>query len=95
MFHLVAQAVAQAASNPTPFEWASNHLHLIGWPTLIVIAWKVSKYFERGVIQITKTVGQIDQMATNHFPHMEESLKAQDGFLANMDRNLQRMADKL
>jgi hypothetical protein len=91
MFHLL-QAVA---SNPTPFEYASNHLHLIGWPALLAIAWKVSKYFERGVTQITKTVSQIDHMATNHFPHMELSLSKQDGLLENMDRNLQRMADKL
>lgn len=91
MFHLI-QAVA---SNPTPFEWASQHLHLIGWPTLIFFAWKVGKYFERGVTQITKTVTQIDQMATNHFPHMETSLLKQDGLLESMDRNIQRMADKL
>ena len=90
MIHLWAQAVTQ-----TPFEFASNHLHLIGWPALIAIAWKASKYFERGVTQITKTVSQIDQMATNHFPHMEMSLTKQDGLLENMDRNLQRMADKL
>jgi hypothetical protein len=91
MIHLVAAQVL----NSGPWEWASEHLHLIGWPTLCYFGWKVSTFFSAAKTQVTKTVTQIDQLATNHFPHMEQSLAKQDIYLGNMDKNLQRMADKL
>lgn len=92
MWHILAQAVT--ALSPTPWTWAFDHLHLIGWPTLCILAWRISKAFTQASSQFTKTVGQIDTMATNHFPHMQSSLERQDIFLANIDRNIGRLADK-
>jgi hypothetical protein len=88
MLHLIQAAV----SNPSPFEWVSQHLQLIGWPTLVYLAWKVSKYFDRASHQIVKTITQIDTMATNHFPHMEESLSKQDTLMESMDKSLKTIA---
>lgn len=90
MFELLAQAVAS-----TPFEWASSHLHLVGWPAVTLVAWQVGRFFSKLTTQVTKTVTQIDQMATNHFPHMEASLGRQDLYLESIDKNIGRMADKL
>lgn len=90
MFHLLAQVVSQ-----TPWDWASNHIHLIGWPTLCVIAWKVRGYINNASNQFTKAVGQIDTMATNHFPHMQESLAKQDNYLESIDKNISRLADRM
>jgi hypothetical protein len=90
MIHLAAVVLS-----PSPWEWASEHLHLLGWPTLCYFAWKVSSFFTVAKTQVTKTVTQIDLMTTNHFPHMETSLAKQDLLLESMDRNLQRMADKM
>lgn len=78
----------------SPLEWALANLHILGWPTLVLIAWRVSKAVERFSNQASKTVGQIDLMATNHFPHMELSLAKQDALLENIDRNIGRLADK-
>lgn len=91
MLHLL---LAQATNLP-PFEWAYQHMMLIGWPALVLFAWKASKWFEKLSEQVTKTVGQINSMATNHFPHMEESLIKQDGLLTSIDKNIERMANKL
>ncbi len=30
----------------SPFEWIVQHLQLVGWPTLVVIAWKLRGVFE-------------------------------------------------
>lgn len=79
----------------TPFEWASNHLHLIGWPVVVYVAWQAGNLFRDMKAKVTKTVGQIDEMATNHFPHMEASLAKQDMYLESIDKNIGRMADKL
>lgn len=92
MIHLLLQA---AANNPGPFEWAYQHMMLVGWPAIVLIAWKASKWLEHFTTQIKQTVGQIDNMATNHFPHMEASLAKQDTLLASIDVNIGRMADKL
>jgi len=89
MLHLFAQAVSQA-----PWDWAASHIHLIGWPTLCVIAWRVGKAFTDVQNSFTKAVGQIDTMATNHFPHMEASLARQDTYLENIDKNIDRLANK-
>lgn len=89
MFHLLLQT-----PNSLPvYEWVFQHLQLIGWPTLCLFAWKASKYFERLTTQATKTVSQIDSMATNHFPHMEASLATQDRLMESMNDNLKIIAD--
>lgn len=93
MFHVV-HLLAQLATQ-TPWDWASSHIHLIGWPTLCVIAWRVGKAFNDVSTHFTKAVGQIDTMATNHFPHMEASLAKQDVYLESIDKNIGRLADRL
>jgi hypothetical protein len=89
MLHLPLAALIQVvASNPTPFEWASQHIHLIAWPTIVFFvakaAWYAAKFFTETKQQVDKTIGQINTMATNHFPHMEKSL-------INMDKNVTRL----
>lgn len=89
MFHLEAALIQAVASNPTPFEWASQHLHLIAWPTIVFLigktAWVTAKFFTETKAKVDTTIGQINTMATNHFPHMEKAL-------LNMDKNIRRMA---
>jgi len=38
----------------SPFEYASQHVHLITWPVLIGFAWKISRFFTRQEIQVTE-----------------------------------------
>lgn len=90
MLHLLALLAAEA-----PLDWAAAHIHLITWPILVGLAWKVSSAFTKLSTRATKTVNQIDQMATNHFPHMEASLANQDVLLQNIDKNIGRLADKV
>jgi hypothetical protein len=87
MLHLLAEV--------TPFEWASTHLQILGWPAIVFFAWQVGKHFQNLTFTAAKTVAQIDLMATNHFPHMEISLAKQDIHLENIDRNIERMANRL
>jgi hypothetical protein len=54
----------------------------------------VSKYFERTTAQASKTITQIDSMATNHFPHMEASLRNQDGLMHSMDASLKTLVER-
>ncbi len=89
MIHLLAQI----ANNPSPFEWAFQHLALVGWPAICYAAWKISKYVERLTRQASLTVGQIDKMATNCFPTMQESLQKQDALLHSVDASLKTIAD--
>jgi len=78
----------------SPFEWVSQHLQLIGWPLLVIAAWKVSAVFERLSIQAVKTVSQIDTMATNCFPTMQRSLQNQDTLLHNIDGSLKTLVER-
>lgn len=85
----------QAVSNPSPIEWLSTHVQLVGWPVLCLFAWKASALVTEIKHTITKTFGQIDTMATNHFPHMEASLTRQDTILANQTTVLKSMDDSM
>jgi hypothetical protein len=87
--------LAQVAQTQSPFEWASQHIHVIGWGTVVMAAWKISTFFSAAKAQVTKTVGQIDVLSTNHMPHMGASLARQDLLLTNIDKNIERLADKI
>jgi hypothetical protein len=76
------------------FEWFYAHAGLIGWPTLAVFVWKASKWITEVTQVATKTVAQIDKMATNCFPTMQESLKTQDGLMHSMDQSLKTLVDR-
>jgi hypothetical protein len=75
-----------------PLQWALEHVSAIGWPVIVYCAWKVAGYFKSTAIQAEKTIGQIDTMATNHFPHMQASLERQDNLLHSMDQSLKSIA---
>lgn len=79
-------------SNLPPLEWAFQHFQVIGWPAIVIAAWKVAAAFQKFIDRIEKTTGQIDNMASNHFPHMEASLTKQDGLLTTMDASLKEIA---
>ncbi len=76
-----------------PFEWAYQHMMLVGWPVIVYYAWKISKWVTETTAVATKLVTQVDTMATNCFPTMQESLKTQDGLMHSMDKSLRTMAD--
>lgn len=70
------------------FEWCYQHLALVGYTAVCIAAWR-GRGLYADITQIaSKMVGQIDSMATNHFPHMEESLKNQDKLLGSVDESL-------
>lgn len=72
VLHLLAQAISPNAL--TPFQWASQNIHMVAWPTICLIAWKASKAVTKFVDRLEKTIGQIDVLSTNHFPHIEQYL---------------------
>lgn len=71
MIHLLQALTA----SPSPFEWASQHIHVIGWGTVVVAAWKIAAFFAEAKQQVMKTVTQIDTMATNHTPHIQDGIQ--------------------
>ena len=79
-------------SDTSPWVWAIEHLSALGWPVIVYCAWQVSKYIDRAAKQATRTVEQVDKMATNCFPTMQASLQNQDILLHSMDKNLATIA---
>lgn len=90
MLHLIQQL--PTPSSVSPYEWVMQHMQVVGWPTLCVIAWKAGNHFRKFINQIDKTTEQINTMATNHFPHMEQSLSKQDGLMEGMAESLKEIA---
>lgn len=74
--------------SPTPFEFVDTHIHLVGWPVLVYLCWKlrgtIDKYLDglQGDRKTLKdaeeaavaTKSAVDLIAGNHMKHMQESL---------------------
>jgi len=56
-------------------SFISDHIHVAGWISLIVLAvkgsWRISKFFDK-----VKDAGEtIDLLATNHLPHIQSGIE--------------------
>jgi hypothetical protein len=76
----------------TVLVWAFEHLHI---PAILIGVWKLSSFFADMKSQTTKTISQIDTLATNHFPHLQESAHRQDALLQSMDGSLKTLANQV
>jgi len=47
-----------------PFEWGSQHLHLIGWPTLCYAVYKVIRFLD----DVTSRAQRAEEQIVNHIP---------------------------
>lgn len=94
--------------NNTPFEWGSNHLHLVGWPMFIGLVWKTRGAIEKFVnkwetidtrTQATvTTLGEVkaatEAITGNHLKHMEEDMTRQTTLLESIDKNIAILVDR-
>lgn len=88
MLHLLAVAIP---SNLV-LDWALAHIH---WPFICYAGWKVSRWVTELQARALLVEGHVVKMATNCIPTIQVSLGKQDTYLDNIDKNIQRMADKL
>ena len=73
-------------------SWLADHVHIFGWPALLVFVWRTSRFFTKLSERAMTAENHINTLATNHFPHMEASLANQDVLLKSMDESLKRIA---
>jgi len=83
-----------ATNSLTPWEWSLQHLHLMGWPTVVFLAWRAGSYFKKLQGDVVKTIDQIDTMATNHAPHMQMYLEEAKISLNSIDKNIGLLIQK-
>ena len=77
----------------SPFEWFSQHIQTVAWPAIFLVIWRVSRWVTQIQSAATKTIEQIDTLATNHIPHVEASLANQDKLMASMDAHLAKIVE--
>ena len=63
------------------FAWIFANIHVPGWITIVILAWKASSRFTKftsGVTEAEKSTKAseeiINKVATNHLPHLEEAV---------------------
>lgn len=64
-------------TSPTPFEWITTHIQLVGWGTVLsVIAWAVRSYFKaKTEIQVVHgQVKEVHKAITNDLVHSLQRL---------------------
>ena len=99
MIHLapVVLHLAQAAAPNavTPFQFASNYVHLVAWPTICVFLWKASKAVQKFTDKVETTTNQINTMATNHMPHVQDGILELVELAKENNHRLERLIDVL
>ncbi len=85
-----------------PFDWIVNHLHLVGWPTLIYACYRVIKVtvkFARAATiveqRVLKGEETLNLLATNHLPHLLAAMEDTDKSVQNMHETMRGIRDDL
>lgn len=81
-------------NNVSILDWATNHIQLIGWPTLILATFRLTRFFTKLETRAVAVEDHVTKMATNCFPTMQASLQTQDSLLKSMDESLKALASK-
>jgi hypothetical protein len=102
MIEILAQIQQQV--NPTqlsPFEWVSAHIQLIGWPVLIVVAWRARGFVAEFTAKANAVHTAVTKWDGNHLPHMEQSLadqttilQAHTTVLGSIDKGIGLLVDR-
>jgi hypothetical protein len=73
------------------FKFFSDHVHILGWLSLIVFAlkvsWKLSRFFDGLAASFAKTEkmeSTVELLATNHIPHLQIGIDKVDDTLQNL-----------
>jgi hypothetical protein len=71
----------------SPLEWASQHLQIVGWPALLVIAWKLRGYIERVVFRKWEEVDHKTTESLNHLIEVKTAIGQTAASLAIISGN--------
>lgn len=62
--------------------WFSDHIQLIGWPSVVIFAWRMSsrvtkavERFKTAEEKLGNTENTVNTLATNHLPHFQLELE--------------------
>lgn len=77
------------------FKFFSDHIHILGWLTLISfvakMSWRVSAFLEKisqSFDKTTKMQNTVEKVATNHLPHLQQSMDRMNETLAETRNDL-------
>ncbi len=74
----------QVTPTIAPWEWVFQHLQLIGWPAIVLVAWKASRFISKLEDRALAVETNIQEMKSNHLVHIETSLEAIDSGIQGM-----------
>jgi len=55
----------------TPFNWVSDHLHMIGWPALVYAVWRITAF----LADVKGRAQRAEEQLTNHLPSTLKDVK--------------------
>jgi len=87
-------AILQSPSNilNSILSFVDQHIHLIGWPLLISVAWKSSQYVSKLQTRAENSENTLQSLATNHIPHLQAGI---DNIASSVDKGIDRLDKSL
>lgn len=56
-------------------ELLKSLLQIIAWPSLVVAAWKLSRWLAKMEAKFVSAADILDRVATNHLPHLQKAVE--------------------
>ena len=69
----------------TPFAWLVEHLNLLGWPVVCIAVYKFARFLDQMQTRAAVVEDNINNIASNHLSHMQNSLESIDQTLKRQD----------
>jgi len=80
-------------SPPAPVTWLASLLPLLGWPTLLLLAWRISSRWEQLKAHASTMQADVVKIKDNHLFHVQESLNGINNTVQKMDENISGLRD--
>ena len=82
----------QSIIDPKAVEWMAQHLQAIGWPTIVWIAWRFSRFLTKLEDRFLNNETLLIKINDSDLPEMKKSLASIDTGIELLRSDLQRRA---
>lgn len=72
----------------SPFEWLSEHIHVLGWPAIVLLTFRLSRFLGNFEARVDGFEAGFTKVMDNDVPHMRESLDSLRESVKDLDAGL-------
>ena len=60
----------------SPFEWVNSHLALIGWPAIVYVTYRLTRFLSMVETRLLEFEKTFEKATTNDLPHIQSAVES-------------------